>query len=231
MPRGFTWRWLCLVCALSACRAPGDRALPGHEAGQDSLPAAAGVHQDETAPVSPASPAVAAEPVHLRTGPGESPFDVSLRTRDADPGLSRTYGRKVLATALREAVLGTYPCTSCHRGRGILERERVADAHRNIEPVHPAETGAACGTCHDARNVERLVLQNGETATLDQAYRLCAQCHFRQVDAWAGGGHGKRLDGWRGPRVIMNCADCHDPHRPGIEKRIPFPGPRLTRSH
>jgi hypothetical protein len=112
-----------------------------------------------------------------------------------------------------------------------MDRQRIADAHQNVQPLHPAETGAACATCHDARNVERLVLQSGGTATLDQAYALCAQCHFGQVEAWAGGAHGKRLDGWRGRRVVIGCTDCHDPHRPAIEQRIPFPGPRLPGQH
>jgi hypothetical protein len=59
---------------------------------------------------------------------------------------------------------------------------------------------------------------------------LCAQCHFSQAAAWAGGGHGKRLDGWQGRRVVMGCADCHDPHKPGLEPRVPFRAPQLQRS-
>jgi hypothetical protein len=97
--------------------------------------------------------------------------------------------------------------------------------------VHPSGTGATCGTCHDRRAVDRLVLQSEESIPLDQAYRLCAQCHFAQVEAWAGGAHGKRLDGWRGRRVVMNCTDCHDPHKPAVEQRIPFPGPRIGPRH
>jgi hypothetical protein len=81
--------------------------------------------------------------------------------------------------------------------------------------------------------VELLVLENGKRATLDESYRLCADCHFAQVDAWAHGAHGKRLDGWQGRRVVMGCADCHDPHQPALERRIPFRAPQIerTRSH
>ena len=101
--------------------------------------------------------------------------------------------------------------------------QRIADAHDNIKPVHPAETGAVCSTCHAADNVELLPLKEAVgVPRLDQAYRLCAQCHFQQVDAWAGGAHGKRLDGWEGRRVVMGCADCHDPHKPAVEPRMPF---------
>jgi len=51
-----------------------------------------------------------------------------------------------------------------------------------------------------------------------------------QAEAWAGGGHGKRLDGWEGRRVVMACADCHDPHNPAVQTRIPFRAPQLERT-
>ena len=87
----------------------------------------------------------------------------------------------------------------------------------------------SCSTCHSAGDVELLTLKSGERATLDHTYRLCAQCHFTQAKAWAGGGHGKRLDGWQGRRVLMGCADCHDPHKPATEQRVPFRAPRIER--
>ncbi len=111
----------------------------------------------------------------------------------------------------------------------VLAARRVGDAHQNIKPVHPAQTGGACATCHSPTDVEFLALGSGERATLDHTYRLCAQCHFSQAASWAGGAHGKRLDGWQGRRVLMGCADCHDPHRPAVESRIPFRAPRIER--
>ena len=105
--------------------------------------------------------------------------------------------------------------------------DRIGDAHQNIRPVHPKATGAVCSTCHAAENVERLVVKTNERPTLDHSYQLCAKCHFSQVEAWAGGGHGKRLDGWQGRRVVMGCTDCHDPHSPALVPRVPFPGPTL----
>jgi formate-dependent nitrite reductase cytochrome c552 subunit len=112
----------------------------------------------------------------------------------------------------------------------VLNDERIDDAHQNIAPVHPAQTGAACSTCHAPDNVELLALKSGDRTTLDHAYRLCAQCHFAQADAWAGGGHGKRLDGWQGRRIVLGCADCHDPHSPALEPRTPFRAPVLERT-
>jgi hypothetical protein len=143
------------------------------------------------------------------------------------------FGSITLPIALRSraAALSQYPCTSCHQGRKVvMANQRISDAHNNIKPVHPDQTGAVCSTCHSGEDVELLTLKSGERATLDESYRLCAQCHFEQAEAWAGGGHGKRLDGWEGRRVVMACADCHDPHNPGVQTRIPFRAPQLERT-
>lgn len=175
---------------------------------------------------------VAADTVHGRTGPDGRPFEVALRTADARTGHARRYGQRTLPIQLRTRApdLTQYPCTSCHMGRAmVLTDERKSDAHASLRTVHPAETGATCATCHAPANVELLALKSGERVTLDHAYRLCAQCHFEQVEAWSKGGHGKRLDGWQGRRIVMGCADCHDPHAPALDTRMPFRPPRLHR--
>jgi hypothetical protein len=175
---------------------------------------------------------VASVPVTGWTGPGNKPFEVTVRTVDPVSSTSRKFGTITLRTSLRARTpdIGQFPCTSCHLGRAIvMGDQRVKDAHQNIKPVHPKQTGAACSTCHAPDNVELLALKSGERATLDHTYRLCAQCHFSQAEAWAAGAHGKRLDGWQGKRVVLGCADCHDPHKPGIEQRIPFRAPLLER--
>jgi hypothetical protein len=133
-----------------------------------------------------------------------------------------------IALRVRTPDRSQYPCTACHVAGGLaVTPTRIADAHQDVQPVHPAETGATCGTCHAADAVDALVLFSGERLTLDHAYRLCAQCHASHVDDWAAGAHGKRLDVWQGPRVVMGCADCHNPHNPALESRNPFPGPQL----
>lgn len=172
-------------------------------------------------------------PVTNWKGPGGKPFEVTVRTADPPSAVSRRFGTITMRASLRTraADLGQFPCTSCHLGRAIvLADERVKDAHQNIKAVHPVQTGGSCSTCHAADNVELLALKSGERATLDHTYRLCAQCHFSQAEAWAAGAHGKRLDGWQGRRVILGCADCHDPHKPAIEPRVPFRAPRIERS-
>lgn len=156
----------------------------------------------------------------------------STTREPANALMTRRFGTHTLPIALRTRApeLGQYPCSGCHMHKGlVLEARRVPDAHRNIQPVHPREGKPGCGGCHAADDVELLALPSGERVSLDQAYRLCAQCHNAQVAAWRGGAHGKRLDRWRGPRVVMGCAECHDPHRPAAEPRVPFRAPRLHR--
>ncbi len=175
---------------------------------------------------------VRVEAVQGRTGPGGETFYVALRSSDGRDHLSRQIGQRTFQLGLRRTSpdLTQYPCTSCHEGQedvsSLAERDGEA-VHYNIQPLHPAETGARCVTCHAPDNVGALKLENGSTASIDHAYRLCAQCHFPQVDWWAKGSHGKRLVGWRGRRVVMGCADCHDPHRPATEPRIPLAGVEL----
>jgi hypothetical protein len=237
---------IALSAALSAMGIACGKRAPSAERDQEELGATRGAPVPDTARAtteSVATPtnttrepgalgAVLAAPVEGWKGPGDQPFEVTLRTADPASALSRRFGTITMGTSLRARTpdLGQYPCTSCHLGRRmILADERVADAHENITSVHPVQTGGICSTCHAPDNVELLALKSGERATLDHTYRLCAQCHFSQAEAWAGGAHGKRLDGWQGRRVVMGCADCHDPHAPALEPRIPFRAPQLER--
>jgi hypothetical protein len=233
---------VALSLVLAGCgRNPGDEtrvALPKlaehpRAAGSDTGRTSEFLQSDTMSRVQPGALAtVAAAPVVNWTGPGGTPFEVEIRTSDPSSANSRRFGTITLRNSARTRTpdLGQYPCTSCHQAkRMVLRDERIGDAHQNIQPVHPAQTGAACSTCHAADNVELLALRSGERATLDHTYRLCAQCHYKQAESWAGGAHGKRLDGWQGRRVVMGCADCHDPHKPAIESRVPFSAPQLER--
>jgi len=224
---------LCLVAAwlASGCREPG-----GSKAEEPPEPAVA-LPLDSATAARNASlepgvlAAVPAVPVERWKGPGDRTFEVALRSAAPEAGHSRMFGTITLPIALRSrtAAISQYPCTSCHLGRVVMANKRIPDAHNNIQPKHPEQTGAVCSTCHSADDVESLTLKSGERAILDESYRLCAQCHFPEAKAWAGGAHGKRLDGWQGRRVVMACADCHDPHNPTVAVRIPFRAPRIER--
>ena len=222
--------WIAIAAGSTAC---GDAPAAHTDPAAEHVRAPTAPPDTTRSTIEPGALAtVLAAPVAQWNGPGGRPFEVSLRTADPVSALSRRFGTITLRTSARVRApdLGQYPCTSCHLGRGtVLNDTRTAGAHENIKPRHPAQTGGACSTCHSSGNVELLALKSGERATLDHTYRLCAQCHFSQAEAWAGGGHGKRLDGWQGRRVLMGCADCHDPHKPAIEPRIPFRAPQLQR--
>ncbi len=209
----------------------GERVLERVSAGQVGAvaapdPATDGVtDREDEAP--PELAGVRSEPVVGRTGPGGEPIEVAVHTPDR-PGHERTFGMTSFRISLRGRPSTAEACGSCHRaGRPVIQAERIEDAHRYVLPKHPEESGTHCSTCHATDDVQSLVLASGERISLEHAYRLCAQCHYAQADDWAAGTHGKRLDGWRGRRVVMSCPDCHDPHQPAIAPRIPYPGPRL----
>jgi hypothetical protein len=221
---------LLALAAAAACR-PGTDGHPpadGHAASDGH--AAEAAHPPPQGPDPVALLTLRGEPVVGRLGPGGRPFEVARRTTDAPVPTARRIGQRTFQLGLRTGSpeLGQYPCTSCHVSPQRLAADRVEDAHRNLEATHPSTTGGRCSTCH-APDVAGFLLQNGETVSIDHAYRVCAQCHFPQVEAWAGGAHGKRLDGWRGRRVVMQCTECHDPHAPVLERRIPFRPPVLPR--
>ena len=175
-------------------------------------------------------PVVTGLPVHGRTGPDGAPFEVAPRAREIAGAHARRFGMRTLMIGLRTRTpdLTQYPCTACHLGRALVPaQQRATDAHQDIPTAHPAAAGGGCIMCHAAADVELLELESGERVSVDHAYRLCAQCHFAQADEWSAGAHGKRLDGWQGRRVVMGCADCHDPHQPQTDQRAPFRAPRI----
>ncbi len=138
-------------------------------------------------------------------GPDGRPFEVRLRTPEIE----------------------SFPCASCHGGADGQSEAWESPSHRDLDPVHPRAAASNCGTCHLPRDPARLRLAAGESVSLDHAYRLCAQCHFEQAEAWAGGAHGKRVATWVGRRVVLNCTGCHNAHSPAFPKRWPRPGPGL----
>ncbi|MHB1194739.1 MAG: hypothetical protein ACYC6F_17065 [Longimicrobiales bacterium] len=226
---------LAALLPLAACR-PAEEAehTPFDELAEAEAapgePEAAGADSADRADAfsdPPALAAVRSVPVIGRTGPGGEPFEVVVR-EPGRAGQDRWFGRRTFPIALRSDQPVAAPCSSCHRpGQAALRPEGRQNAHRNFLPRHPDRGGSQCRTCHAVGNVEQLQLIDGTRVPLAHAYALCGQCHYLQVDAWAAGVHGKRLDAWRGRRVVLGCADCHDPHQPAVQPRNPYPGPTL----
>jgi hypothetical protein len=224
---------MALVVVAGACASEAPESEESQEAFPEWALERAAPSSFETEDTLPSAlKTIAVEVVQGRTGPGGQPFYIALRTPDGADHLSRQIGTRTFPLALRmnSPDLTQYPCTSCHQGQEIISNGAERDeecVHHNIQPVHPEETGAQCTTCHAADDVGSLRLESGGTAPINHSYRLCAQCHFPEVDWWANGTHGKRLVGWRGRRVVTGCADCHNPHRPGTEVRMPYAGLEL----
>jgi hypothetical protein len=123
----------------------------------------------------------------------------------------------------------TLDCVGCHEGDGGRELMPSPTAHLTVKLSHPSGRLRNCFTCHAPENPGYLAAQDGSFASLDEAYRLCAGCHFTEAKDWAGGAHGKRLGGWQGERVILSCTGCHNPHHPKFPIRRPVTFPKIAR--
>jgi hypothetical protein len=187
-----------------------------HGAPRDEHPSVVSLARDAGAPSAnggassmPMLQSVATVPAHA--SPGVAPFGV----------LSRQ-GRIAKA-----------PCASCHTKPLAAMRwdgsDGKATAHWQIELAHASSSVMSCATCHTPSNLDQLRTLNGTAVSFDHAYEICAQCHSKQKADWEGGAHGKRVGGWAPPRVINNCTECHNPHRPAFDSRWPARAGRVER--
>ncbi|MEJ4088795.1 cytochrome c3 family protein [Galbibacter orientalis] len=125
----------------------------------------------------------------------------------------------------RKEKLTMYACTECHSkpleelkgGVGALPK-----SHWDIEIVHGDANTMNCLTCHNGGgNMDNLHSLTGEIIDFNKSYQLCSQCHTSQFKDWKGGAHGKNISGWAPPRAINSCVNCHNPHQPKFNKRLP----------
>lgn len=141
-----------------------------------------------------------------------------LKVHSSDPKI------KSFFTQFRTDDIISFPCQSCHNVP--LDQMKRADgqqknSHWNIEMQHASSATMGCTTCHSKDNMNYLTSLNGEQIDMDRSFELCSQCHNAQYQDWLGGAHGKSISGWRPPRVVKTCVNCHDPHQPAIESRWP----------
>ena len=173
---------------------------------------------------------VAAPPVSLETDEDE------LRELKSIPHVpaqgARATNRTPFFVEARANNLTQFPCTRCHEepfAESLPPEIQRRTMHLDIVSNHAPGEIMNCITCHNPDDMDTLRLGNADPVAMDHAYRLCSVCHFEQARDWAGGAHGKRLAGWLGKRVIMNCASCHDPHEPQFDIRWPAATPRIPR--
>lgn len=124
----------------------------------------------------------------------------------------------------RSVSLTHFPCSNCHNKPLSVMGSQSKDSkksHWNIKIKHASEKMMNCQTCHTADKMDELHTLVNDPLTFDESYKLCGQCHSKQLADWKGGAHGKRLGGWAPPRVVKTCVQCHNPHSPGFESRWP----------
>jgi hypothetical protein len=135
--------------------------------------------------------------------------------------------------ANRTEKMTQFACSNCHE-EPLPERteglSRHPFMHVDIELQHASAEAMDCRTCHNEQKMDTLKLNDGTEVSFNHAYKTCMQCHFQQGEDWIGGAHGKRLDSWRGKRVVMNCTECHNPHKPAFEQRFPKGRPTIPRT-
>jgi hypothetical protein len=124
----------------------------------------------------------------------------------------------------RTPAIEKYPCSTCHtvpleQMRGPAGTPRRA--HWGLTLQHAPAAVMTCGTCHALDAPDRLRTLERRPVPFDHSYQVCAQCHTRQAEDWASGAHGKRAGGWAPPRVVLACAQCHNPHQPRWDTRWP----------
>jgi len=138
---------------------------------------------------------------------------------------------------------GLFPCQACHRKdiRGVnsqLEKSNsflgkyirvpnpepriLIKMHRTVTLNHAEWMW--CLNCHSTYERDSLKLITGEDISFEESHRLCGQCHGTIYRDWKAGIHGRRVGQWKGKKLYLLCAHCHDPHKPRFRK-IPGKGP------
>jgi hypothetical protein len=146
---------------------------------------------------------------------------------DTGPSVPAHAGAGVppFAVLAREPRLSKAPCSTCHTQPLAAMRWSGAggrrSAHWQVDLEHAPAHVMTCTTCHTPDNLNALRTLTNSLVAFDHAYEVCAQCHSGQKADWEGGAHGKRTGGWTPPRVVFNCTECHDPHRPAFPSRWP----------
>ena len=123
-----------------------------------------------------------------------------------------------------------HPCLDCHEwAKSDLTPRLLKEPHDNFKLKHGLHGKGEfwCFTCHHLEGDGGLRTLEGLKLSFDEAYIVCSQCHAQEARDWYFGGHGKRVENWRGTRKIMNCTACHYQHGPSLEARKPLPGPTM----
>jgi len=115
-------------------------------------------------------------------------------------------------------------CSRCHE-EGDTDPEIRRLRTRHTREIDHGGNRFWCLTCHDGEKMDFLRTSRNEKVEFDRSYLICGSCHADRQRDWFFGGHGKRVSGWQGERIILACTECHDPHAPATKPRKPQPVP------
>ncbi len=150
----------------------------------------------------------------------------------------------------RKPAMTMFPCTNCHDNKFVDRRVRVlTEEHKTLVFDHGGGRLWCYDACHNGRDMDHLTMLRRRPVEYDESYRVCGQCHFERQKDWAFGGHGRRagawadpmnvpadhkdlrvadrskIGTWKGPRTVLGCTACHNPHSPSIKPFQPSPPP------
>lgn len=124
----------------------------------------------------------------------------------------------------RKSKIKRFKCSECHT-KSIPELKasnlKGVKAHLNIQLNHATLDELNCNSCHPTQNLDNLKSNLNAPIDFNLSFKVCAQCHSSAYKDWLGGAHGKRVKGWVNPRISHTCVDCHNPHSPKFESRLP----------
>ncbi len=134
-----------------------------------------------------------------------------------------TEGKHSFLIPERKSKIKSFACKECHT-KSLSElkgADTIKKAHWDIRLAHANLHTMNCITCHNGDDMDHLSSLTGTRIDFNRSYKLCSQCHNEQFEDWKGGAHGKKVAGWAPPRASMTCVNCHNPHKPGFEKKWP----------
>ena len=125
----------------------------------------------------------------------------------------------------RKPELPLHPCSMCHNLQKLnttVRQFKVAPPPEGAPHAGVLRHGKGriwCLDCHMPQDREWLRTVGGARLDFNDSSTQCGQCHSARHRDWAFGGHGKRVAGWTGERVLYACTHCHDPHQPQLKQR------------
>jgi len=145
-----------------------------------------------------------------------------------------------------------YNCKGCHGVLDKLFQHPTIDLKiHNIFSTNGVNGTRACAMCHNPDNMASLKLASGELVPIQDAYRLCFQCHSGYYNLWISGQHYSNYtvpsdeaisssngmgadigeiktgleDKWKRENT---CQSCHNPHNPKELYKLPVSGHEKT---